>query len=74
MSWHGSLGIWILVFALFLSVTGITWSTYGGANVSDLRTALNWKTPSVSTNLTDAPKPPVENTRITGTSAPSTAR
>lgn len=54
-SWHGSLGIWILLGAVFLSITGITWSTYGGANVGDLRTTMNWGTPSVSTNLTDAP-------------------
>ncbi len=50
-SWHGSLGIWVLLGALFLSATGITWSTYAGANVSELRTALNWGTPSVSTEL-----------------------
>lgn len=73
VSWHGSLGIWILVFALFLSVTGITWSTYGGANVSDLRTALNWKTPSVSTNLTDAPQASGgEHSHHQAPSAPST--
>ena len=57
-SWHGSLGIWVLLGAVFLSITGITWSTYGGANVGDLRTAMNWGTPSVSTNLTDAAEPP----------------
>ncbi|MFJ2619435.1 PepSY-associated TM helix domain-containing protein [Glutamicibacter sp. NPDC087344] len=54
-SWHGSLGIWVLLGAFFLSATGITWSTYGGANVSELRTALNWGTPSVNTDLSSAP-------------------
>ncbi|MGC8040561.1 PepSY domain-containing protein, partial [Salmonella enterica] len=39
---------------LFLAVTGITWSTYGGANVADLRQTLNWQTPSVETGLNDA--------------------
>ena len=51
-SWHGSLGIWVLLGAFFLSATGITWSTYGGANVGELRAALNWGTPSVNTDLT----------------------
>ncbi|MGP5257374.1 MULTISPECIES: PepSY-associated TM helix domain-containing protein [Micrococcaceae] len=53
-SWHGSLGIWVLLGAFFLSATGITWSTYGGANVSELRAALNWGTPSVGTELSAA--------------------
>ncbi|MET2010476.1 PepSY domain-containing protein [Microbacterium chocolatum] len=50
-SWHTSIGIWIAVGALFLAATGITWSTYGGANVSQVRTALDWGTPSVNTAL-----------------------
>ncbi|MGP9785248.1 PepSY-associated TM helix domain-containing protein [Glutamicibacter sp. 287] len=50
-SWHGSLGIWILLGAFFLSATGITWSTYGGGNVGELRSALNWGTPAVKTDL-----------------------
>lgn len=57
-SWHGSLGIWVLLGAFFLSATGITWSTYGGANVSELRTALNWSTPSVATDLSAAEDSP----------------
>ncbi|QYF72860.1 PepSY domain-containing protein [Cryobacterium sp. PAMC25264] len=50
-SWHASTGIWLLVGALFLSATGITWSQYAGQNVSDLRAALNLGTPSISTDL-----------------------
>lgn len=57
-SWHGSLGIWVLLGAFFLSATGITWSAYGGANVSELRTALNWSTPSVATDLSAAEDSP----------------
>jgi uncharacterized iron-regulated membrane protein len=52
-SWHTSVGIWVLVGALFLSATGITWSTYGGANVANLRAALDWGTPSVDTRLAE---------------------
>ncbi|WP_203667153.1 PepSY-associated TM helix domain-containing protein [Cellulomonas pakistanensis] len=48
---HLGFGIWIMAGALFLSATGITWSTYAGANVTDLRAALGWGTPAVSTAL-----------------------
>lgn len=51
-SWHASTGIWLLVGALFLSATGITWSQFAGQNVSDLRVAFDIGTPSVSTDLT----------------------
>ncbi|WP_235929120.1 PepSY-associated TM helix domain-containing protein [Marisediminicola senii] len=50
-SWHASTGIWLLVGALFLSATGITWSQFAGANVSALRSALNVGTPAVVTDL-----------------------
>lgn len=53
-SLHASTGIWVLAGALFLSVTGITWSQYGGANFSELRAAVGWTTPSVSTSLDGA--------------------
>lgn len=49
--WHTSVGIWVLLGALFLSATGITWSQYAGANVSSLRASLDWGTPAVSTAL-----------------------
>ncbi|WP_160071552.1 PepSY-associated TM helix domain-containing protein [Pseudoclavibacter sp. 8L] len=56
-SLHASTGIWVLAGALFLSVTGITWSQYGGANFSELRAAVGWTTPSVSTSLDGAGSP-----------------
>jgi len=49
-SWHASLGVWVLVGALFLSATGITWSNHAGANVGSLREALDWSTPSLQTS------------------------
>ena len=51
--WHASLGVWLVLGALFLSASGITWSTYGGANVSTLRAALSWQNPALSTALGD---------------------
>jgi uncharacterized iron-regulated membrane protein len=47
LSRHGSLGVWLLLGALFLSATGLTWSTYAGDNVSALRASLGWSTPSL---------------------------
>lgn len=53
LNWHGATGIWLLAGLLFLSATGITWSTYAGAHVSDIRTALNWQRPQLDTALPD---------------------
>jgi uncharacterized iron-regulated membrane protein len=49
LNWHGATGVWILAMVLFLSATGITWSTYAGAHVSDIRAALNWERPQLDT-------------------------
>lgn len=52
LSWHGALGTWAAIGFLALSATGLTWSTYAGANVTGLREALNWTTPTVATSVT----------------------
>nr|WP_256728941.1 PepSY-associated TM helix domain-containing protein [Microbacterium oleivorans] len=49
LGWHASLGVWLVVGAVFLSASGITWSTYAGANVSGLRAALSWQNPTLDT-------------------------
>ncbi|WP_214368121.1 PepSY-associated TM helix domain-containing protein [Pseudonocardia sp. H11422] len=46
---HGALGTWLLVGMLFLSATGLTWSTYAGATISELRASLGWGTPALDT-------------------------
>ncbi len=51
---HAVIGVWISIGLIFLSATGLTWSTYAGQNVSDLRTALNWTTPATDTALPGA--------------------
>ncbi len=51
LSWHGALGTWAVLGFVMLSVTGLTWSTYAGANVSEVRTALGWATPQVSAEV-----------------------
>ncbi|GAB2476345.1 PepSY-associated TM helix domain-containing protein [Promicromonospora xylanilytica] len=50
-TWHTSVGIWVLLGALFLSATGITWSQYGGSNVDTLRATFDWSTPGVDARL-----------------------
>ncbi|GHB33355.1 peptidase [Streptomyces viridiviolaceus] len=45
---HGTVGAWAAAGFVFLSATGLTWSTYAGANIDELRTSLGQSTPSVS--------------------------
>ncbi|MCZ9352759.1 PepSY domain-containing protein [Streptomyces mutabilis] len=45
---HGTVGAWAAAGFVFLSATGLTWSTYAGANIADLRVSLGQTTPSVS--------------------------
>ncbi|GAA1458100.1 PepSY domain-containing protein [Williamsia maris] len=51
MTWHGSVGLLVVVGLLGLSVTGLTWSRYAGESISELRASLSWTTPSVNTVL-----------------------
>ncbi|GAA4536099.1 PepSY domain-containing protein [Pseudonocardia xishanensis] len=46
---HGAVGVWLLAGMLFLSATGLTWSTYAGANISTIRSNLGWTTPKLET-------------------------
>lgn len=56
-SLHATTGIWVLGGALFLSLTGITWSQHAGGNVGELRSALSWSTPAVTADLTGGSAP-----------------
>ncbi|MGE2712812.1 PepSY-associated TM helix domain-containing protein [Mycolicibacterium litorale] len=51
LNWHGVVGLWIAGGLLFLSATGLTWSRYAGDNIAEVRAALSWTTPAVSTTL-----------------------
>lgn len=46
---HAVAGTWVVAGLVFLSATGLTWSQFAGANVSDLRAAMNWVTPTLTT-------------------------
>lgn len=50
-SWHGALGTWAFLGFAMLAATGLTWSTYAGAHVTELRGALSWDTPQVVADL-----------------------
>ena len=71
MNRHGSTGVWLLAALLFLSATGITWSTYAGEHVSNLRAAMDWKRPTLDTALSPATAAaPDEHAGHTGHTAP----
>ncbi|WP_328691695.1 PepSY domain-containing protein [Streptomyces caniferus] len=53
LSWHGAVGVWAAVGLFFLSATGLTWSTYAGGNIDELRQALGQATPTVSTAVAE---------------------
>ncbi|MCF3121484.1 PepSY domain-containing protein [Streptomyces arenae] len=49
---HGSVGVWAALGLFVLSATGLTWSTYAGASIGDLREAVGQTTPAVSASVT----------------------
>ncbi|HEX7353094.1 PepSY-associated TM helix domain-containing protein [Brachybacterium sp.] len=51
LSLHSAAGAWVLLGALFLAATGITWSQYGGANIGTIREALGFTTQAVDAQL-----------------------
>ncbi|GAA1656791.1 PepSY-associated TM helix domain-containing protein [Actinoplanes couchii] len=53
-SWHAATGIWLTLGLLILSATGLTWSTYAGANFSAALDAMRGNRPYVTTSV-DAP-------------------
>ncbi|MEU0497652.1 PepSY domain-containing protein [Mycobacterium sp. NPDC006124] len=55
MSWHGAVGVWIVVALLGLSVTGVTWSRYGGQSVNQIQAHLDMTAPTVETALAAVP-------------------
>ncbi|GGX04984.1 membrane protein [Streptomyces malachitofuscus] len=50
-SLHAVIGVWISAGLLVLSATGLTWSTYAGERVTDLRTSLSAYAPELDTSL-----------------------
>lgn len=51
LSWHGAVGVWVVVVLLGLSVSGITWSRFGGETVNSIQSHLNTTAPTLQTAL-----------------------
>ncbi|MGP3979495.1 PepSY-associated TM helix domain-containing protein [Streptomyces sp. KR80] len=51
LSRHGAVGIWAVLGLVFLSATGLTWSTYAGENIDVLRAELRSATPAITATL-----------------------
>ncbi|MDV3123685.1 PepSY domain-containing protein [Mycobacterium sp. 21AC1] len=51
LSWHGAVGVWIIVVLLGLSVSGITWSRFAGETVNGIQAQLNTTAPTLQTAL-----------------------
>jgi uncharacterized iron-regulated membrane protein len=56
-SWHATTGVWTAVGLLFLSATGLTWSTYAGERFTSALDALDARTPQVDAALPAASSP-----------------
>jgi LPXTG-motif cell wall-anchored protein len=46
--WHAVTGVWLAVGLLFLSATGLTWSTYAGERFTAVLTALDGRSPQLA--------------------------
>lgn len=57
LSWHGAVGTWLVLGMLMLSATGLTWSRLAGANVTEVRAALSWTTPTILADLAQEESP-----------------
>ncbi|MFD6276059.1 PepSY-associated TM helix domain-containing protein [Streptomyces sp. NPDC060209] len=51
LSLHGTVGVWVAIGLFFLSATGLTWSTYAGQSVADLREAIGQTTPVLTAGV-----------------------
>ncbi|NVK75395.1 MAG: PepSY domain-containing protein [Oceanospirillaceae bacterium] len=48
---HYQVGLCIFLGLIFVSITGLTWSKWAGANIGTLRSSIGWVTPSVDRDL-----------------------
>ena len=49
--WHTTLGLFLFVGLIFVSITGLTWSRWAGDNINQWRANMGWLTPQVNTTL-----------------------
>jgi uncharacterized iron-regulated membrane protein len=48
MGWHGATGVWLSVALLFISATGLTWSSHAGARFQAAVVTVKGSTPELS--------------------------
>ncbi|HIW91845.1 MAG TPA: PepSY domain-containing protein [Candidatus Corynebacterium avicola] len=48
---HGATGTVVAVGMVFLTATGLTWSSVAGTNIGQVRSELSWQEPAVSTSI-----------------------
>ena len=46
MGWHAATGVWLAVALLFISATGLTWSSHAGARFQAVVDAVKGSTPA----------------------------
>ncbi|MET7401490.1 PepSY-associated TM helix domain-containing protein, partial [Dactylosporangium sp. NPDC005572] len=63
-SFHAATGVWLVVGLLFLSATGLTWSTWAGANFSVALDNLDASRPVLDTSLGGGAAPAVARTTM----------
>ncbi|AWH93493.1 hypothetical protein A6035_16365 [Dietzia lutea] len=51
MSLHATLGTWFTIAILGIAVTGLTWSTFAGANVDSVVERMSWRSDPLQTSL-----------------------
>lgn len=70
---HSTTGTLIVLGLLFLTVTGLTWSSFAGENISRWRSAMDWETPTVSTALPGTSSPSSGDAAAATSAAPAAA-
>ncbi|MGH3942198.1 MAG: PepSY-associated TM helix domain-containing protein [Pseudonocardiaceae bacterium] len=62
--WHGSVGVWLTVALLFISLTGLTWSQYAGGRFEAIITALDGRSTKLTAEPVEGTGQPVSVDRV----------
>lgn len=53
MSLHATLGTWLTIALLGIAMTGLTWSTFAGANIDTVVDKMDWRSAPLQTSLAE---------------------
>lgn len=62
MNWHGGVGSWLTVALVFISLTGLTWSTFAGERFQTVLTSLDARSPQLTAEVA----PPAAGATVIG--------